>query len=165
MADIDWTTIGVALASGTTGALGPWVLHWRQGRREEKTAAAAILAEVDALATIIRLRQFVAHLQIHEEVARSRLNKGDPEPVLFPVPVSHDYNRVYKENMARLGCMNSDVATKVVRFYAILMSVVSDVSEGGVLTQGQPDPGSYRESRELLEQALVLADALRTVKR
>lgn len=151
----DWTTVLVALITGLTAAAGPALMHVLQGRKERLAVRAALIAEVTALASIIRARRYCEDLQ--ETI--QQLKQGHTVEY-FKVPIPEDYNLIYRQNADKLGCLPADEAAEVVRFYKLVMAVIADMSPGGALYEGEAGAVNYAENLGLLRAALSLADGL-----
>ena len=80
----------------------------------------------------------------------------------FEIPISTDYNQIYKANLGRLGVLSEHEAVSIVRFHILAESVRADVSEGGVLAQGSGEAKDFDDAADLLEEAMLLADELVT---
>lgn len=157
----DWTTILVALVTGLTAAGGPALMHVLQTRKERLGVRAALIAEVTALAAVIRARGYCEDLH-DAAVALQAQEAGGPAADLgsFKFSVPEDYNLIYRQNADKLGCLNADEAAYVVRFYKLLMAVVADVSPGGSLYEGEFSSLNFTENRGLFLAALEIADEL-----
>ena len=157
----DWTTILVAVATGSTAAIGPVILGLWTRRQEKKSVRAAILAEVSALAEIVRDRRYVETLLTIEQNLMLR-RQGAPfspssvEGYTLQVAVPLDYNLMYRANSERLGSLKPQEASKVVYFYQLIQSVVVDVGPGGRAHDGSNDPLMFRETRLMLEKPWLL---------
>lgn len=149
----DWTVVFVALITGLTAAVGPVLMHVLQARKERLAVGAALIAEVTALALIIRARRYCEDL---EETIQD-LNNGLTVEY-FKLPIPEEYNLIYRQNADKLGCLPADDAAKVVRFYKLLMAVMADMSPGGALYEGEAGPENYAENVVLLQDALAIAD-------
>lgn len=145
----------VPLIVAISAGIGAGVNAWLARRREQRAIRAALLAEVRALAEIIRGRQYVDGL----EEGAAYLNGGG-ESYSIAVRVPDHYCRIYSSSPGAVGNLSPEQATKVVMFYQLIDSVVQDVSPGGHLAEGASDPLVLRESKRFLEKALQLADEL-----
>lgn len=165
----DWTTVFVAAVSGFTGLAGAsvsLVLHYSEGARARKSVRAALIAEVGALAYLLRenayadeMEQNVQELQERLETAR-RSNQNQVVAMDYEVPVPENYNLIYRENVSRLGVLKPREAEQIVLFYQLLQSVKADVSPGGYLADGTVEVEKVESTIHMLRSALNLADQL-----
>ncbi|MBT1120766.1 hypothetical protein [Stutzerimonas nitrititolerans] len=160
----DWTTIFVALAAGVTAAAGPISLHLMDARKERAGVRAALIAEVVALAGVIRIRKYCEDLEKTAQNLSLRARASPPfSPAIeedFRVSIPDQYNLIYRENASRLGCLKPSEAVDVVRFYQLVLAVIADMSPGGSLYEGTASADSFLENRTMLIAALALADRL-----
>ncbi|WP_312146302.1 MULTISPECIES: hypothetical protein [Stutzerimonas stutzeri subgroup] len=141
---------------GVSAAIGAIATGWLTRRSEKKAIQAAILAEVSALAMLVKSRRYREDLQkAADHVRKTKAVWG------MKVPVPEHYCRIYAANVTSIGLLPADQAGKVVRFYQLIDSVVQDVSPGGALATGTNIPESFLEARQLLDEALGIADSLK----
>jgi len=134
---------------------------------DKRSVRASLLAEVAALRDVVQMRRYIDDLR--ETAVELRGEIGDRmranETVWkFEIPISSDYNQIYKANLGRLGVLSEHEAVSIVRFHILAESVRADVSEGGILAQGSDDAEDFDDAADLLEEAMTLADEL-VVKR
>lgn len=153
----DWTTVLVAFATGLTAITGPLLLHFLQQRQGRETTRAALLAEVAALAALIRSRKYCEHL----EESIEHISAGGTFDT-FRVAIPADYNLIYRKNAGKLGCLSPDEAARIVRFYQEIMEVICDMSPGGGLYEGRPELYFYEDNLALIKSALAIADDFAT---
>lgn len=160
----NWTTVFVALATGSAAACGPLLLWSRQVKRERESVRASLLAEVSALLEIVKRRNYVRDLRATEVYLKTlspdELKLINVEEFGFSLPVGENYNRVYQANVSRLGALSATEATQIVRFHQFADSVRADVSSGGVLAIGSVDHESYGETAGILEAAIEIGTQL-----
>ena len=160
----NWTTVFVALATGSAAACGPLLLWSRQVKRERESVRASLLAEVSALLEMVERRNYVRDLRATEahlkELSPDQLKLINTEEFGFALPAGENYNRVYQANVSRLGVLSAAEATQIVRFYQLADSVRADVSSGGVLAIGSVDHESYGETAGILETAIEIGTQL-----
>jgi len=137
---------------GVSAAIGAIATGWLTRRSEKKAIQAAILAE----AMLVKSRRYREDLQkAADHVRKTKAVWG------MKVPVPEHYCRIYAANVTSIGLLPADQAGKVVRFYQLIDSVVQDVSPGGALATGTNIPESFLEARQLLDEALGIADSLK----
>ncbi|WP_144411587.1 hypothetical protein [Azotobacter chroococcum] len=149
---IFWSIIGliVTTAAKPVGALWKWYT-------ERKTTRQALLAEVQALVEIIRIRHYIDDLR---QTALEIESNETEESYSFCVTVADHYRAVYDANLARLGCLSPDQASKIVRFYQMIDSVIRDVSPGGPLYESTANASKFNEAANILENAVKVANEL-----
>jgi len=134
---------------------------WLKLAREHSTVGRAIYSEIMALTEITRHRHFLQDLKTRAELYR---NTPSAPAEVYRISVADHYCRVYVGNIQNIGCLDSEQAALIVRFYQLADSVVRDVSEGGQLFQGTNDPSAYEENALLLELAVNVANDLRILR-
>lgn len=163
-ADIDWTTVLVALITGAVAAGGPIWIAYRQTKNERESVRSALLSEVAALVEIVELRGYLPDLRKYQghlkALNKEQLAELNPDDFTAAIPVPNDYNMVYRANLTRLGGLSPAEAKQLVRFYQLTDSVRVDVSEGGVLHGGCTNHVAFGEAADLLEAALGIGRAL-----
>ncbi|MGE8499089.1 MAG: hypothetical protein ACN6O6_16400 [Pseudomonas sp.] len=166
----DWTTVFVAAITGATaliGALLTLTLHLSEGRRERKSVRAALLAEVAALAHLMRENDYLEELKVDIGNLHLRLSTARPfmsqtvEPLYYQIPVPETYNLIYRTNISRLGALKPVEAEQIVLFYQLLQSIIVDASPGGYLADGTHDLRKVESTIQMLSKALDLAFKLR----
>lgn len=166
---LDWTTVLVALSTGLTAAGGPIWIASRQAKHERLSVRSAFLSEVAALIEIVEIRGYLQDLRETERL----LKASDPEYLVqlsienfrFSVPISNEYNMVYRANLSRLGGLSSTEARQLVRFYQLTDSVKADITEGGVLYMGTKNPEAFQKAADLIEKAIEIGRSLTTPKK
>ncbi|EWC43381.1 hypothetical protein [Stutzerimonas stutzeri] len=161
---VDWTTVLVALATGLSAAYGNVWLSIKQAKRERTSVRAALLAEVGALVELCDRREYLPYIrevaEYLEALTDEQLEEFAEDAFFLKVPISEHYNRVYQENVGRLGTLSVDEARQIVRFYQLVDSVRSDVTENGVLYEGCKQEIVWRETAGVLESALEIGRRL-----
>ena len=130
---------------------------------ERRSVRASLLAEVAALKEVVEIRGYLADLRKTAGELRGELGeqmKEKAEAVKFEIPITSDYNMIYRANLGRLGVLSEHEAVSIVRFHLLADSVRADVSEGGILYQGSDNAEDFDDAADLLEQAMVLASEL-----
>ncbi|KGE77407.1 hypothetical protein [Halomonas salina] len=156
-----WFTVGAAVIGFMAAMLSTVLVEYLKRRHETRILRASLMAEISAMAEIIRSRRYIQALQDGAEMRRFRLGVNVPD----------DYFIVYKSNTARLGLLSAHEAKRIVRLYHLVESVVQDVTPGGVLhkggvvhdvaaTGGGEVQEAFKQDVKFLEDALQLADEL-----
>ena len=163
-AETDWTTVLVALFTGAAAAGGPIWIAYRQTKNERSSVRSALLAEVAALIEIVEIRGYLKDLRSYEAYLKScdreHLDQLNPKDFSFSVPISNEYNMVYRANLTRLGGLSSTEAKQLVRFYQLTDSVIADITDGGALCIGTVEPDAFGKAADLIEIAIKIGRAL-----
>ncbi|MFP3332361.1 hypothetical protein SB761_16695 [Pseudomonas sp. SIMBA_064] len=136
-----------------------------QERCQKRSVRASLLAEVAALREVVQLRGYLNELRQTADQLKGESGekmKGEGGAWKFEIPISPDYNQIYKANLGRLGVLSEHEAVSIVRFHILAESVRSDVAEGGILAQGSDEAEDFDDAADLLEEAMRLADELVT---
>lgn len=161
---IDWTTVLVALSTGLTAAGGPIWIASRQAKNERLSVRSAFLSEVAALIEIVEIRGYLQDLRKFEAALKScdqeQLDQFNPKDFSFSVPISNEYNMVYRANLTRLGGLSSTEAKQLVRFYQLTDSVKADITEGGALFIGTVEAEAFEKAADIIETAIKIGRVL-----
>lgn len=142
-----------ALVGGLASFGGMVGSEWIRSRNKSKSVLAAIQAEIVAMISIIELRRYIEQAKnIH-----SQLEYMPPEARgAYKVRIDGGYNKVFEANLENLGLLPPAAATKILEFYQLIQAVVSDVTPGGVLAEGQGGVYAFAEMIEILEKAVAI---------
>lgn len=153
-----WIDAGAAatLLVGLSAAISTVVSGAWSRRAHREAVRAALKAEVAALAQLIRARGYI---QAFEDSAAYVAETGKEHGFVIPVP--QHYCLVYTSNVGSIGALPASIAGEVVRFYQLVMSVAEDVSPNGAIGQGCSDPNAFLEAKEMLTEALQIADSIK----
>ncbi|MDS9876178.1 hypothetical protein [Pseudomonas protegens] len=160
----DWSTLGVAAVTGLVGILGStWNLN-RQSKAESRSVRAALLAEVGALLEVAERRGYLKSLHEGVKAISSypalELEKFSDSDFAISIKIPDHYNRIYQENVKRLGTLSVSEAMQIVRFYQLVDSLRVDVTEGGILFEGTKNYEAFQEAAQILETAMAIARSL-----
>lgn len=160
----DWTTVLVAVASGGSAIFGNFWLWARQAKKERESVRAGLLAEVSALVEIAERRGYLGYLwDVHNLLlctADEVLEERPLETFELRVPIGEHHNRVYQQNVGKLGMLSPREVRQIVRFYQLIDSFRSDVVEGGVLYDGNKDFVVWQGTALVLQEALQVGRQL-----
>lgn len=137
------------------GLVGGWFKRYL----ERRSVRYALVAEIQALALIVRERRYLpSFLEVVKEIESGALEED--EEYSFRVAVDSTYCRVYAAYTSSLGSLPVHVAQLVVTFYQFVDSVVRDVSQGGIVYEGTNKASDFQDAADLLSKALKIADEL-----
>lgn len=164
LARVDWTTVLVAAITGLSAVAGNLWLFRAQTVREQKSVRAALLAEVAALLDVIEKRGFVNSLRSYERFLEPldqwQLDELDTNAFRYNIVVDSQFNRVYQQNVTRLGSLSPSEAKRIVQFHSLCESVRADVTDGGHLAGGSTSAEAWKEAADILEQAIAIGQTL-----
>lgn len=124
----------------------------------------AFLSEVAALIEIVEIRGYLQDLRKFEAALKScdqeQLDQFNPKDFSFSVPISNEYNMVYRANLTRLGGLSSTEAKQLVRFYQLTDSVKADITEGGALFIGTVEAEAFEKAADIIETAIKIGRVL-----
>ncbi len=137
------------------GLVGGWFKRYL----ERRSVRYALVAEIQALALIVRERRYLpSFLEVAQGIENGALRED--EIYSFGVAVDSTYCRVYAAYTSSLGSLPAHIAQLVVTFYQFVDSVVRDVSPGGIVYEGTNKAADFHEAADLLVKALKIADEL-----
>jgi hypothetical protein len=112
--------VGGLLATG--GGILTTLFIENQKRRYESThLAMAFKGEIGALVQQIEERNYLGRIS---EVIRQMQETG--EPFYMPLRVHYRYDRVYENNVERIGLLKPPLAERIPRFYTRVTSALDD---------------------------------------
>lgn len=138
--------IGGAFVGSISSVIPNLLLEARKQRNERKSISNALIAEIRAMLTIVRHRQYLAHF----EKALSAMQNDPASRIAFSIRVPDHYSRVFQANVSRLGLIPEQLAAQIIEFHQLIDSIVQDVTASGEIAEG-------RSSIEGFEQLLFLA--------
>lgn len=157
------TEIIVAIV-GTLGsaAIGASAYLYKS-RQEIKAIRRAFLSEIGSIAEMIRLRRYVEDLL---ECACQLDQEGNSgQMIAMQVPLDlNTYRPIWNHYASRIGSMSDKDSAQILRFYQLIDGAARDVCPGGVLYGGSFDSRPFKESAEVLQKALSIADQLTGAK-
>ncbi|WP_413614738.1 hypothetical protein MRB56_12585 [Halomonas cupida] len=149
---VGWGTVIPSVLGFFVASVSLAAMYFCEQYHKKKNLKAALLVELNSIASTIRFRGYVEHL---------RAQAGSNEYSCFRVNVPDDYFIIYKSNVGDIGLLDRDDAEEIVEIYHLLESVVMDVTKGGVLYEGG---SGYHEALvqcvQLLEKAFNKIEVL-----
>lgn len=148
--------VGGAFVGGVFGVMPTILSDRRKERRERKTLTCALLAEIESIVEIIERRKYVEAV----DEAVDDLKNGRSSLVQLTFTVSPNYARIFNSCHDRIGLLDRDIATKVIKFHHLIESIILDVSidSDAVINGGGLE--LYQELSELFSEALDVANEL-----
>ncbi len=64
------------------------------------------------------------------------------------IKIQNHYSKIYDANTSEIGLIDSKIANEFVKFNVLLMAVIEDVSDGGLISEGA-DEESFVELLEM----------------
>jgi hypothetical protein len=115
----------IAVASALTGIIFTKAVDWlfEKGRRsyEQKQTAAAIMAELEAIVQIVRLRQYQNILaQNIESMMKDGIVKNPK------IPIRENFMPVYTANLAKIGLLRHPVPSNLATLYTFALGIKED---------------------------------------
>ena len=91
-------------------------------RRESRNLALAFKGEITALLELIQDRNYLKRMaDVIEQIEQSG------QPFYMPFRVRFEYDRVYRENVARIGILNPPLPEQIPLFYTRFTSILEDL--------------------------------------
>lgn len=117
--------VGGVLATGG-GILTSVYLERDKQRRESRNLALAFKGEITALLKHIDERHYLGRFE--QVIAEMEANK---KPFLMPFRVRFRYDRVYDENVERIGMLKGQLPELIPLFYTRLNAIIDDMLSMG----------------------------------
>jgi hypothetical protein len=106
------------------GITGNQLLQRRQRKNDREHLSATFAGDIFAILSIIKKRNYEEELNN----ALDRLRNHE-ERVIFARPIEGDYLMVYKQNVGKLGVLESSLAGEIVIFYTYITVLLDDNRE------------------------------------
>jgi hypothetical protein len=108
------------------------------------------------LLAIIESRKYVDGLNECLEIFES-----DPEKTIkLVVRIPMHYSRVYQSHVDRIGVIDPDFASKVIRFHQLIDAIVQDVTPGGVIAEHGGGKPEFEQLAQILTAAIEIGKSL-----
>lgn|GEM_PF-2621418 len=146
--------LGVIVA-GFINLTSQVLVGWLKRRSEAKTLRIALLSEIYGIVSIIEVRGYIAGLN----AAPQKMHKAGVDTWSFGVKMAENYCPVYHANAFNIGLLKPSEASHIVGFHQIILSVIQDVTPGGVLYDGGT-ADQFGEAAALLEHAVEMGNNL-----
>ena len=146
----------LSLAGGYVSTL---LVENRREKRESRNLALAFKGELVALRKIVEERKYIEALK----AAIDFIQKHN-QPYHITVKVRHQYFNVYKNNVNKIGTLNSPLPEWIATFYTQANAVLEDLESycDGTYATASPDVllESYKELVRIFGGAMVLAQRI-----
>lgn len=105
------------------GIVGNQLLHIRQRKNDRENLSATFAGEISAILWIINRRNYIREI----EIALDGMRNG--KRVRFTGLIVRDYLLVYKQNVGKLGVLDSPLSNEIVTFYTYVNALLEDNGE------------------------------------
>lgn len=148
-----------ALILAVFGLVGKYFLDWLAARNRAIAFQQAILAEIYALLSLIKVRNYRGFLE--GGVFGSTINNLTDTPHLLSMNIQDNYCPVYYNNLDKIPLLNKKNAKDVVLFYALIASLVQDLKPGGVFnSKKHSSVEDYQAGLKILDMATKTGEKL-----
>jgi len=143
------------------GFLSSYLLERKKLELQSRNLALALRGEVSALLSIIEDRGYVERMaQVIQQIEQTQ------EPFYMPYHTRYSYDRVYGENVDKIGLLREPLPEMVATFYAQVNSLLEDMgnlAEGRYSQLGLPLLlRVYREAQRILMNTTKLGQEIIT---
>lgn len=116
------------------GFAGNLLLQSKQRKNDCKHLTATFAGDIFAILSIIKEREYENELKIALDKMKDFKQKGSKQriifrQVIFRRPIQGDYLMVYRQNVGKLGVLESSLAAKIVIFYTNITMLLDDNRE------------------------------------
>lgn len=143
--------IGGAFVGGVSSIIPNYLIELKKRRDENLNVRSALIAEVEALLTIIEHRKYLDSMR---QVEQALKNSGGT--FKFCVKVPDHYSRVYQSHIERIGVIDPRLASKIIRFHQLLDSIVQDIAPGGLIAEEGGSAEAFEQLVRIAEAAVTL---------
>lgn len=151
-----WVPAIAAILGAFVGAIAAFIpnliVESHRFRKESCIVEASLIAEMTALIEIADERRYLSSI---EQAIAHLETQPEGATLAFGVNVPSHYSRVYQANAHRIGMIQEDKATDIIRFHQLIDAVVQDVSDGGLLSAGG-SVGAFKENQQILSRAFEI---------
>jgi hypothetical protein len=148
--------VGGAFVGGIFGVIPTFLSDKRKERRDRRSLTCALLSEIESIVEIIERRKYVEAI----EAAIDDLKGGRAKLVKLTFTISPDYARIYNSCHDRIGVLDRDVATRVIKFHHLIESIILDVSANSHAAINGGGLEIYEELNQIFSEALNVAKCL-----
>lgn len=131
--------------------------HYLDQREKKTQIAKAFKGEIEALCSILRLRQYSEHF---DSIAKD-LRNGEPIPQKT-LKADLEYLHVYKANAQSIGLLKNDAPRIVASFYIYTTALLEDINAISTGYFDGKDPKNladfYTEAAEVVRKVLKAGD-------
>ncbi len=139
------------------GIVGNQLLQRRQRKNDRENLSATFAGEIGAILWVIKRRNYIQEI----EAALERMESSG-ERVKFTRPILRDYLLVYKQNVGKLGVLDSPLPNEIVTFYTHITALLDDNEELGNTDVDTVNLNylkrRHREALDLLKETVACGD-------
>jgi hypothetical protein len=141
------------------GIISTTFVERQKQRQESYNLALAFRGEITALVELLRERRYTERIaEVIHQIEQTQ------EPFYMPMRIRYRYDRVYEENVGRLGLLKPPLSEMIPLFYTRLTSVMEDMVSLGDGTYVDLDLPVllriYRDSQRILELTTAEGDRI-----
>lgn len=144
--------IGGALVGGLSTTIPNFLIEWKKRRDESFNVRSALIAEVNALLTIIEHRKYIDSMRSGAEHLRN-----EPNMMLkYCVKIPEHYSRIYQAHIERIGSIDPALAAKIIQFHQLLDSIVQDIAPGGIVAEEGGGAETFEQLIQIADTAVAI---------
>jgi len=147
-----FAALGGAFIGAVATVIPSLILNWQNTRKERKSAALQIYAEVKSYLEVIEARQYLMHL---EQIVQGFL-ANSYSTYSYRVQVNDERFIIYKNCIGKLGLLRPTSQIKIVEFYQLLEAIIQDVKLGGLLNSGSANLYAYKQALSMARKIVEL---------
>lgn len=148
--------IGGALVGAVSTIIPNYLLELKKRRDERLSVTNALVAEVQAILTIVEHRKYIESMKQVVDGLRER-----PGTLFqYRVQIPDHYSRVYQAHVARLGVVERKLAARLIEFHQLVDAVVQDIGPGGVIADHGGNLESFEQLVQISEAAVLIGRSL-----
>lgn len=145
-----------ALVGGFATIIPTFLIELKKRKDERNTVTCALIAEIRAMLTIIRLRRYVEGLQTISD----QLRATPGSLIRYRVKVPDHYSRVYQANVVNIGIVEPRLAARIIEFHQLVDAVVQDIAPGGLVAEQGGNFEAFENILTLVNSALTIGSEL-----
>jgi len=104
------------------GIAGNYIFLYLQRKLDRENLKGGFLGEITALNSIVKKRKYIEHLE-----GILDMMEKDQVPRPFTFEVTHNYFRVYENNVDKLGLLNQPLPELIAQFYTQCFATLEDI--------------------------------------
>jgi hypothetical protein len=143
----------------TGGLLSNLIIERQKMGKQSYNLALAFRGEITAIMELIKERNYIErYSQVVQQIEESG------EPFFMPIRIRYEYDRVYAENVERIGILKAPLPEEISIFYTRLNSILEDMVSLGDGTFAEVELDLllriYQDAKAAIEKTLTQGEAI-----
>lgn len=150
-----YAALGGAFVGAVATIIPTSIVNWLATRKERKSTALQIYAEIGSYLEVIKHRKYIEDL---EQIVQKLKTTGGSNT--YQIQVNDERFIIFKNLIGKLGLLNPDLQIKIVQFYQFLEAIIQDVKPGGMLNSQPTGLKAFEEALYIAKQVNYLGEEI-----